>query len=132
MFFLDRGDTIPTLFLIAWSGSSFGAGLFLGPSIQADVIDYDELHTGKRREAQYTSFWAMLPKFVAIPSAAIPIAVLGTLGYVPNVDQTFGGLFKPSSPAPGRAQPKCVKKKLPWQGKIKVVKNGVITSATIK
>jgi GPH family glycoside/pentoside/hexuronide:cation symporter len=88
MFFLDRGDTIATLLLILWSGSSFGAGLFLGPSIQADVIDYDELHTGKRREAQYTAFWGMLPKFVAIPSAAIPIAVLATLGYVPNVEQT--------------------------------------------
>jgi len=88
MFFLDRGDTLPTLFLIAWSGSAFGAGLFLGPAIQADVIDYDELHTGKRREAQYSSFWAMLPKFVAIPSAAIPIAVLASLGYVPNVEQT--------------------------------------------
>jgi GPH family glycoside/pentoside/hexuronide:cation symporter len=87
MFFLDRGDTIATLLLILWSGSSFGAGLFLGPSIQADVIDYDELHTGKRREAQYTAFWAMLPKFVAIPSAAIPIAVLATLGYVPNAEQ---------------------------------------------
>ena len=47
------------------------------------------------------------------------------VGYVPNVDQSFGGLFKPSSPAPGRTQPKCVKKKLPWQGKIKVVRNGV-------
>lgn len=54
------------------------------------------------------------------------------VGYVPNVDQTFGGLFRPSSPAPGRTQPKCVKKKLPWQGKIKVVKNGVITNATLK
>lgn len=54
------------------------------------------------------------------------------VGYVPNVDQSFGGLFKPSSPAPGRAQPKCVKKKLPWQGKIKVVKNGVITKQTLK
>jgi branched-chain amino acid transport system substrate-binding protein len=54
------------------------------------------------------------------------------VGYVPNVDQSFGGLFKPSSPPPGRAQPKCVKKSLPWQGKIKVVKNGVITNQTIK
>jgi len=88
MFFLEQGDMLPTLFLIAWSGSAFGAGLFLGPAIQADVIDYDELHTGKRREAQYSSFWAMLPKFVAIPSAAIPIAVLASLGYVPNVEQT--------------------------------------------
>ena len=54
------------------------------------------------------------------------------VGYVPNVDQTFGGLFKTSSPAPGRAQPKCIKKKLPWQGKIKVVRNGVITNQLIR
>jgi branched-chain amino acid transport system substrate-binding protein len=54
------------------------------------------------------------------------------VGYVPNVDQSFGGLFKKTSPAPGRAQPPCVKKKLPWQGNVKVVKNGVITSAVIK
>ncbi len=54
------------------------------------------------------------------------------VGYVPNVDQSFGGLFKKTSPAPGRTQPPCVKKSLPWQGKIKVVKNGVITPAVIK
>ena len=29
--------------ILAWAGSSFGARLFLGPAIQADVIDYDEL-----------------------------------------------------------------------------------------
>lgn len=54
------------------------------------------------------------------------------VGFVPNVNQSFGGLFKRTSPAPGRTQPPCVKKKLPWQGKIKVVKNGVITNAVIK
>ena len=54
------------------------------------------------------------------------------VGFVPNVDQSFGGLFKPSSPAPGRSQPACVKKKLPWQGKIREVKNGVITKTIIK
>mgnify|MGYP000633825941 CR=1 FL=1 len=54
------------------------------------------------------------------------------VGYVPNVDQSFGGLFKKSSPAPGRTQPPCVKKKLPWQGKIRIVRNGVITSQVIK
>jgi GPH family glycoside/pentoside/hexuronide:cation symporter len=88
MFFLGEGDTTPLLLLIAWAGSSFGAGLFLGPAMQADVIDYDELHTGKRREAQYSAFWAILPKFVAIPSAAIPIAILSSIGYVPNAVQT--------------------------------------------
>ena len=54
------------------------------------------------------------------------------VGYVPNVNQSFGGLFKKTSPPPGRSQPPCVKKKLPWQGKIKVVKNGVITNQVIK
>ena len=54
------------------------------------------------------------------------------IGFVPNVDQTFGGMFGPNKPAPGRTCPPCVKKKLPWQGKIKVVKNGVVTNQVIK
>ena len=54
------------------------------------------------------------------------------VAYVPNVNQTFGGVFKKTSPPPGRTQPPCVKAKLPWQGKIRVVKNGVITKQIIK
>jgi branched-chain amino acid transport system substrate-binding protein len=54
------------------------------------------------------------------------------VGFVPGVEQSFGGLFKKTSPPPGRTQPKCVKNTLPWQGKIKVVKNGVITPVVIK
>jgi branched-chain amino acid transport system substrate-binding protein len=53
-------------------------------------------------------------------------------GYVPNVNQTFGGLFTKTSPPPGRTQPPCVKKKLPWQGKIREVKNGRVTNTVIK
>jgi branched-chain amino acid transport system substrate-binding protein len=53
-------------------------------------------------------------------------------GYVPLVDQTFGGTFGPNKPAPGRTFPPCVKKKLPWQGKIQVVKNGVVTNQFVK
>jgi len=87
MFLLGPGDTWWLLVLICWAGIGFGAGLFLTPSMQADVIDYDELYTGKRREAQYTAFWSMLPKFVAIPSAAVPIAILASLGYISNAIQ---------------------------------------------
>ena len=54
------------------------------------------------------------------------------VGFVPNVGQSFGGLFKTTSQPPGRSQPACMKLKLPWQGKIKVVKNGKVTNATIK
>jgi GPH family glycoside/pentoside/hexuronide:cation symporter len=84
MFLLRPGDIWLLMVVICWAGIGFGAGLFLTPSMQADVIDYDELYTGKRREAQYTAFWSMLPKFVAIPSAAVPIAILASLGYVAN------------------------------------------------
>ena len=38
------------------------------PISQADVVDYDELRTGMRREAQYASLAVLLPKLV--PSAA--------------------------------------------------------------
>ncbi len=54
------------------------------------------------------------------------------VAYVPTVDQSFGGLFTPTSPPPGRTQPPCKKVKTPWQGKIKVVTNGKITSQVIK
>jgi branched-chain amino acid transport system substrate-binding protein len=53
-------------------------------------------------------------------------------GYVPKVDQTFGGTFAPNKPAPGRNFPPCVKRKLPWQGKIKVVVNGKVTNQVVK
>jgi branched-chain amino acid transport system substrate-binding protein len=57
---------------------------------------------------------------------------LTVVGFVPNVTQSFGGLFKKSSRPPGRTQPRCRKLKTPWQGKIRVVKNGVVTKARIK
>ncbi|MGH7781906.1 MAG: MFS transporter [Candidatus Binataceae bacterium] len=93
MYFLGKGNTTMLLALISWAGASFGAGLFLGPSMQADVIDYDEFYTGRRSEGQYTAFWSILPKFVAIPSAALPIAVLAGIGYVPNAVQTPEVIF---------------------------------------
>jgi len=93
LFLLGPGDNLGCLALICLSGSSFGAGLFLPPAIQADVVDYDELYTGKRREAQYLAFWGLVPKFIIIPSSSIPLAVLASLGYRPNVAQTPEVLF---------------------------------------
>ena len=75
------------MFLFMIGGMSFSTGQFLGPSMQADVIDYDELYTGKRREAQYGALWSIVTKFAIIPSSAVPLAVLATLGFMPNVEQ---------------------------------------------
>ncbi len=93
LFTMGEGDVLPSLLTLVWAGTAFGPAIFLGPSIQADVIDYDELYTGRRREAQYGAMWAIMTKFTVIPSAAVPLAVLASLGYVPNVDQSDTVLF---------------------------------------
>ena len=88
LFTLGPGDLIPCIFILAWAGFGFSAGIFIGPAMQADVIDYDEFHTGKRREAQYGALWSIMTKFMVIPSMSIPLAILASVGYEPNVEQS--------------------------------------------
>jgi branched-chain amino acid transport system substrate-binding protein len=45
-----------------------------------------------------------------------------TVAAIPDVDQTFGGTFSNSTPAPGRKAPGCDKRDLPWAGKTLTVK----------
>jgi branched-chain amino acid transport system substrate-binding protein len=50
-----------------------------------------------------------------------------TVSAIPAVDQTFGGTFSATTPAPGRNSPGCDKRSLPWLGKstpVKVVSAG--------
>jgi branched-chain amino acid transport system substrate-binding protein len=54
------------------------------------------------------------------------------VGMVPNVDQSFGGVFTSSSPPPGRQQPPCEDADLPWEGQIQVVENGEVSDAVIE
>jgi len=87
-FFAGPGDLVWAGIVYFVSGTQAMAGTFLVPAMAADVIDYDELRTGLRREAQYTSFWSVLPKLVSIPGYSVPLAVLAGVGYVPNAVQT--------------------------------------------
>src|SRR6185436_19104851 len=88
LFFAGKGDLRYVAWVQAFVGMQSGAFFFLGPAMIADITDYDELRTGKRREAQYMAFMTFVPKFVAIPGASIPLAILGALGYVPNQAQS--------------------------------------------
>jgi len=88
LFFIGPGDLAFAVLVFFLTGTQSQVGNVLMPAMAADTIDYDELLTGKRREAQFGSFWAIVPKFVAIPGSAIPLAILGWVGYVPNVAQT--------------------------------------------
>jgi branched-chain amino acid transport system substrate-binding protein len=118
----------------AWAlvlGLQKSAGV-VGPKLQAsmprtlaegyEVSDKGLVKLDRRRQAIQDQYQLQIGK------GGVP----GVIGFVPNVPQTFGGVFGPNKPAPGRAFPPCVKRKLPWHGKIKAVKNGVVTNTTIK
>jgi branched-chain amino acid transport system substrate-binding protein len=71
---------------------------------------YGKVTLDKNRQAIITSYYQQLNT----KSGKLAIK---TIGAVPNVDQTFGGTFSSSTPAPGRTFPGCTKKSLPWLGK---------------
>ncbi len=48
--------------LVTILASGIGIGLVVVPSIKADIIDYDELQTGERKEGAYTAAWNFIRK----------------------------------------------------------------------
>ena len=88
VFFLGPGDTAIYGVLVVLSGIGFGATLAIPSAIQADVIDYDELLTGERREGQYIGLWSISKKLAAALGVGVGLAALGMAGYTPNVEQT--------------------------------------------
>ncbi len=88
VFFLGQGDVWAYGALVFVSGIGFGATLALPSAIQADVIDYDELKTGRRREGQYVGLWSIAKKMTAAIGVGVGLAVLGAVGYTPNAPQS--------------------------------------------
>ncbi len=56
----------------------------LPPSMQADVIDYDEWVSGRRREGEYIGFWSIVKKLAAALSAGLAFPILDLSGYTPG------------------------------------------------
>ena len=88
VFFLGPGDTVLYGILVFLSGTGFGATLAIPSSIQADVIDYDELLTDERREGQYVGLWAISKKLAAAVGVGAGLSILGLSGYEPNTGQS--------------------------------------------
>ena len=74
--------------LIVISGLGFGATQALPSSMQADVIDYEELRSGVRREGEIIGLWSVARKLAAALGVGLALPVLGFVGYVPNVQQS--------------------------------------------
>ncbi|MEE9278551.1 MAG: glycoside-pentoside-hexuronide (GPH):cation symporter [Myxococcota bacterium] len=93
LFFLDEGDgwLMATLGAVAGIGGSCGA--VVGPSVKADVIDYDEYQTGERKEGAYFAVWNFVRKSAVGVTAMITGFALQLSGFVPNVDQTEQARF---------------------------------------
>jgi glycoside/pentoside/hexuronide:cation symporter, GPH family len=81
VFFLGPGDAGLFRVLLAVSGAAYGATLALAPSMQADVIDYDEWASGARREGAFVGGWAIVRKLVMALGAAAPFPILKACGY---------------------------------------------------
>jgi glycoside/pentoside/hexuronide:cation symporter, GPH family len=88
VYFLDAGDEWIYGILVVASGIGFGATLALPSSLQADVIDYDEMVSGKRREGRYVGMWSVAKKLSAAVGVGTGLTVLGAVGYLPNVEQS--------------------------------------------
>jgi GPH family glycoside/pentoside/hexuronide:cation symporter len=88
VFFLGQGDLVAYGVLVIVSGIGFGATLAIPSAIQADVIDYDEMKTGHRREGHYVGLWSIAKKMTAAIGVGVGLAVMGAVGYTPNTPQS--------------------------------------------
>jgi GPH family glycoside/pentoside/hexuronide:cation symporter len=93
VFFLGPGDAGMYGVLVVLSGIGFGATLAIPSAIQADVIDYDELTTGERREGLYIGLWSIAKKLAAALGVGAGLALLGASGYEPNIRQSESVVF---------------------------------------
>lgn len=92
-FSYHEGTWMLWIVLAAVVGSAAGCTSALGNAIVADVVDSDELQTGKRREGAFFGIVALLDKAAVGLAAFIGLRGLQAFGYQPNVEQTETVIF---------------------------------------
>ena len=93
MFALIFLDTVEArlwlIFIMAvLAGTAAGAGGTISPSIQGDVIDYDEYLTGERKEGSYFAAWNFVYKAALGVMLMLTGYTLQLSGFEPNVEQS--------------------------------------------
>jgi GPH family glycoside/pentoside/hexuronide:cation symporter len=88
LFFVEPGDWLYVAVLATIAGVGGGCGAVVAPSIQADVIDWDELRTGERKEGAYFALWSFVRKGAIGVTAGGAGLALGATGFVPNAEQS--------------------------------------------
>ncbi|MBD3648917.1 MAG: MFS transporter [Pseudomonadales bacterium] len=83
--FLPPDMKVYTIFVLAvFAGLAAGCGGTIAPSIQGDIIDYDEYETGERKEGSYFAAFNFVHKSATGVMILITGYVLQFSGYVPN------------------------------------------------
>jgi GPH family glycoside/pentoside/hexuronide:cation symporter len=88
IFFVQQGDLVLLFALSLLAGLGGGCGAVVGPSIQADVIDWDELHTGERKEGAYFAAWNFVRKSATGVTVVVAGFALEAAGFQANQEQT--------------------------------------------
>ncbi len=86
--FLGEGTIVYWCFISVVQGATAGVALVVGPSIKGDVIDWDELHTGERKEGSYMAVWTFVQKSAGGLCAILLGFTLEGVGFEPNVEQS--------------------------------------------
>lgn len=87
-----EGTTFKIIYICVaafFAGLAAGCGGTLSPSIQGDVIDYDEMITGERKEGSYFAAWNFVYKGATGVMLLLTGFVLQLSGFVPNEEQTM-------------------------------------------
>jgi GPH family glycoside/pentoside/hexuronide:cation symporter len=87
MYAVGRGDHALLFSLAALGGFAAGALDVLLPSLQADVVDWDELHTGERKEGVYFAAWHLVEKLGVGAAGAVIGFALSASGFTPHAAQ---------------------------------------------
>jgi GPH family glycoside/pentoside/hexuronide:cation symporter len=86
--YIHEGTWLAWVVMAVFAGFAYGCTMAMAPSMMADVIDMDELLTGKRREGAYFGIWSFIDKSALGLAVFVGMYALDLAGYVPNVDQT--------------------------------------------
>lgn len=94
-----EGDVALVCALMAAAGVAAGCGGAIGTSLVADVVDWDELETGQRKEGAYIAASAFALKAAVGLTVTLVGVALQASGFEPNAEQapralwTLKGLF---------------------------------------
>jgi Na+/melibiose symporter-like transporter len=81
--FLSSGQFAAFAVICVITGMSLGADLTLPPSMQADVVDYDRVRSGRSRAGLQFALWAMSTKFALAVAVGLALPGLEAAGFEP-------------------------------------------------